>query len=59
MCATKGRTEEVTQAFGGAQKIMSCIPDIRWLEFDFAFDCDCVLVFFPLEGKKYFRGAHS
>jgi hypothetical protein len=29
------------------------------LEFDFAFDCDCVLIFFPLEGKKYFSGAHS
>jgi hypothetical protein len=27
--------EEVTQALGGAQKIMSC-PDIGWLEFDWA-----------------------
>jgi hypothetical protein len=30
--ATKGMAGEVTQALGGAQKIMSWIPDIRWLE---------------------------
>jgi hypothetical protein len=28
---------------------MSWIPDIGWLEFDFAFDCDCALIFFLLE----------
>jgi hypothetical protein len=50
---------EVTQALGGAQKIVSWIPDIGELEFNFAFDCDCVLIFFPLEGRKYFSGAHS
>jgi hypothetical protein len=37
---------EVTQALGGAQKILSWIPDIGWLEIDiFAFDCDCALIF--------------
>jgi hypothetical protein len=30
-----------------------------WLEFDFAFDCDYALIFFPLEGRKYFSGTHS
>jgi hypothetical protein len=39
---------EVTQALGGAQKIVSWIPDIEWLEIDF---CDCALIFFPLEGS--------
>jgi hypothetical protein len=57
VCATKGRAGEVTQALGGALNI-SC-PDIGWLEFDFYFDCDCVLIFFPLEGRKYFSGTHS
>jgi hypothetical protein len=28
------------------------------LQFDFAFDCDWALVFFPLEGRRYFSGAH-
>ena len=37
---------EVTQALGGAQKIVSWIPDIGRLEIDFfAFDCDCALIF--------------
>ena len=27
------------------------IPDIGQLEFDFAFDCDCDLMFFPLQGS--------
>ena len=35
---------EVTQARGGAQKIVSWIPDIGWLEINF-FDCDCALIF--------------
>jgi hypothetical protein len=48
MCATKGMAGEVTQALGGAQKIVSWIPDIEWLEIDF---CDCALIFFPLEGS--------
>ena len=30
---------------------MSWIPDIGRLEFDFAFDCDCALMLFPLEGS--------
>jgi hypothetical protein len=61
MCATKGKSGEVTQACVGAKKIMngSYIPYIGRLEFDFAFDCDCALIFFPLEGRKYFSGALS
>jgi hypothetical protein len=47
----------VTKALGGAQ-IMTWIPDFGRLEFDFAFDCDCALIFFPLEGRKYFSRAH-
>ena len=36
----------MTQALGGAQKIVSWIPDIGQLEIDFfAFDCDCALIF--------------
>jgi hypothetical protein len=51
----------VTQALGGAQKFMSESQTLDSLifEFDFAFDCDCALIFFPLEGRKYFSGAHS
>ena len=37
VCATKGMAGEVTQALGGAQKIVRWIPDIGWLEFDFCF----------------------
>jgi hypothetical protein len=29
------------------------IPDIGWLEFNFAFDCDCAMIFFPLEVRRY------
>jgi hypothetical protein len=36
---------EVTQALGGAQKIVSWIPDIGRLEIDFCFDYDCALIF--------------
>ena len=43
--------EEVTQSLGGAQKIVSWIPDIGQLEFGLAFDYDCALMFFPLEGS--------
>jgi hypothetical protein len=46
---------EMTQALGGAQKIVSCIPDIGQLELIFAFDCDYAMIFFPLEGRKYFN----
>ena len=59
MCATKGKAGEVTEAFGGAQKIMSWIPDIGQLESDFAFDCDYALIFFPLKERRYFVGIHS
>jgi len=52
--ATKGRAGEVTQALRGSQKIVEWIPDIGWSEFNFAFDCDCALIFFPFEGRKYF-----
>jgi hypothetical protein len=37
----KCRAGEVTQALGGAQKIVSWIPNIGRLESDFVFDCDC------------------
>jgi hypothetical protein len=37
VCATKGKAGEVTQALGGAQKIVSWISDIAWLETDFCF----------------------
>ena len=37
VCATKGMAGEVTQVLGGAQKIVSCIPDIGRLETDFCF----------------------
>ena len=37
LCATKDRAGEVTQALGGAQKIVSLIPDIGQLEFNFCF----------------------
>ena len=50
-CATRGMAGEVTQALGEAQKIVSWIPDIGRLEIDFAFDCDCALIFFPLKGN--------
>ena len=43
VCATKGRAGEVTQALGGSQKIM------RSQTSDFAFDCDCALIFFLLK----------
>jgi hypothetical protein len=33
-------------------------PDIGQLEFDFAFDGDYTLIFFPLEVRKYFNGPH-
>jgi hypothetical protein len=60
VCATKGMAGEVTQALGGDQKIVSWIPDIGWLEIDFfAFYCDCALIFFPLEGRRYFIGVPS
>ena len=37
LCATKGSAGEVTQALGRAQKIVSWIPDIEPLEFEFCF----------------------
>ena len=37
LCATMDRAGEVTQALGGAQKIVSWIPDIGQLEIDFCF----------------------
>ena len=54
VCTTMGRTGEITQALGGAEKIVSWILDIGQLEFDFAFDCDYALIFFPLEERRYF-----
>jgi hypothetical protein len=59
VCVTKGKAGEVTQALGGAQKIVSGIPDTGGWRLIFAFNCDYALIFFPLEGRKYFSGAHS
>jgi hypothetical protein len=52
VCATKGMAGEVTQALRGAQKIVSWISVIGRLEIIFVFDCDCALIFFPLEGRN-------
>jgi hypothetical protein len=52
------RAEEVTQVLGGAQKILSWIPDIGLLESDFAFEFDYTLIFFPLEERRYLIGVH-
>jgi hypothetical protein len=37
LCVIKDRAGEVTQVLGGAQKIVSWIPDIGQLEIDFCF----------------------
>jgi hypothetical protein len=58
-CATKGLAGEVTQALGGAQKIVSWIPDIGRLEIDFCFWLWLCPDIFPLEGRNCFSGAHS
>jgi hypothetical protein len=52
VCTTKGMAGEVTEARGEAQKIVSWIPDIGWLETDFCFNCDCALIIFPLDGRN-------
>ena len=54
LCATKGRAGEVTQALGGAQKIMSWIPDIGHLEFEFCFWLWLCPDMFPSWRKKVF-----
>jgi hypothetical protein len=41
------------------KKIVSWIADIEKFQSDFAFDCDYALIFFPLERRKNFSGAHS
>ena len=33
------------------------IPDIGLLDFNFGCVCDCALIFFPLEVRRYFSGA--
>jgi hypothetical protein len=33
------------------------ISDIGQLEFDFAFECDCAVIFFPLDVRRHFSGA--
>jgi hypothetical protein len=48
VCATKFRAGEVTQALLIAQR--SC--DIGQLEFNFAFDCDCALIFSLLKEER-------
>jgi hypothetical protein len=58
-CDTMGMAGEVTQDLVGAQKIVSWIPHIGWLEIDFCFwlwQCPDI---FPLEGRNYFSGSHS
>ena len=61
LCATKGRAEEVTleepleeprRSWVGSQTLN------HW-SLSFAFDCDCALIFFPLDERKCFSGAHS
>ena len=59
VCAAEGRAGEMTQALWRSPEDREWIPDIGQLEFDFAFDCDCALIFFPLEGRKYFSEVHS
>ena len=48
MSTTKDMAGEVTQALRGAQKIVSCIPDIGWLEIDFLLSIVTVLWYFSL-----------
>ena len=48
VCATQGRAGEVTQSPWRSLDNHEWIPDIGQLEFDFAFDCDCALIFFSL-----------
>jgi hypothetical protein len=59
VCATKGMAGDETQAFGGAQKVVSGSQTLDGWRLIFAFDCDYALIFFPLEGRKYVSGAHS
>ena len=54
VCATKDRAGEVTQAFGGAQKIVSWIPDTGQLEFNFCFWLWLCPDIFPSWRKKVF-----
>ena len=54
LCATKGRAGEVTQALGGARKIVSWIPDIEPLEFEFCFWLWLCPDMFPSWRKKVF-----
>jgi hypothetical protein len=57
--ATEERAGEVMAALWRSPEDHEWIPDIGWLEFDFDFNCDCALIFFPLERRKYFSGAYS
>jgi hypothetical protein len=52
VCSTKGRAGEMTQALGGIQKIVSGSQRLDSWRLIFAFDCDCALIFFSLEGRK-------
>jgi hypothetical protein len=47
VCATKSMVGEVIQALGGAN-VGS--PTLDSWGLILAFDCDCALIFFPLEG---------
>ena len=47
----------MTQPLGGPLQIMNRSQTFGQLEFDF--DCDCALIFFPLEVRKYFSGMHG
>ena len=54
LCATKGRAGKVTQALGGAWKMVSSIPDIDPLEFEFCFWLWLCPDMFPSWRKKVF-----
>jgi hypothetical protein len=57
LCATKGRAGSHPSPWWSLED-GEWIPDVKLWQFDFAFDCDCALIFFPLERRKYFSGAH-
>ena len=44
---------EVTQALGGAQKIVSWISILHGWRLTFAFDCDCALIFSLLKEELF------
>jgi hypothetical protein len=51
VCATKCRAGRSDSSPWRSPEDHEWLPDIGQLEFDFAFDCDCALMFFPLKGS--------